>query len=785
MSRYLDFQNTRTDKNSRVSVFKKEFQKQLDSISRSASFICNTPIAFVTIFSEETSTVISAYGVNTSQFKTGRAKVDHSKASFKKAVFLENQTIKSLKEVVLDNPEEGIVVTLTVLDTLERTFTEDQVDSLKVLTDSIVTKWQLWRKTMQFEEGKLLLKNVIEAMPLAVSITGKEENIVYANKKSDQLLSESLVSEKHPSNFKLHLPGEKHIYSTGKNLFFKALKGETSFSNNIKIHKGEDVIPVKMWCAPIYMNEEITYVVSIFEEIEKKDKLTESEESYKNLVEDIADVVYTTDPQGNFTYMNSRVTKLVQFQPEELLGKHFTTLIAPEWREKVQKYYFDQFKEKKEETILEFPVLTKSGDRRWVEQSVRIWWESETRIRNFHCMVRDIHIRKQTELAHIEAKKFAEEARKLQESFLANMSHEIRTPLNGIMGVANLLTNTSLSKKQKEYVNAIKLSGNNLMVIINDILDLTKIQSGKMTFENALFNLRETIDNATYSIRKLADEKGIDFQTEISKDVPGWLIGDPTRLSQIFINLTGNAVKFTQKGFVKIKADMEDRATGRIRFSIEDSGIGISQEKLTGIFDEFKQADADTTRKFGGTGLGLSISKQLIELQEGTITVASEINKGSTFTFILQFKAGADPDKNEQPKSERQEKSLKGLKILLAEDNMINQLVASETLINWNAEVEVAENGKEVLSKLNESYYDLILMDLQMPEMGGEECTRIIRESQSKPFSAIPIIAMTACAFKTEKEKCVEIGMNGYVSKPFYPDDLYKEISVVLKVGVN
>lgn len=789
MSHYLNFQDA-ISPDSSIGSFKKELQTQLDAISRSASSICDSPIAFIALTRNDGTFAVSAFGADIAQInKVGIQdfkilKKTQSLSNISKPFVLNGQKIKSYAKVPFDL-KDGTTGALAVMDSRERTFTEDQMECLKVMADSVNSKWKLHQRTKELEDGRVLLKNIIEAMPFAVTLMTKEEKIVCANKKASELLNESIVVEKHPANFNLHLPGEKRIYSTGKKLFFKALKGEASFSDDVKIHRGEEVIQVKMWCEPVFKNNEIVYVVSIFEEIGQQSNLTQSEESYKNLIEDIADVVYTTDPAGNFTYMNNRVTKLVEYKPEELLGKHFTTLIDPEWRDRVQKYYYDQFKEKKEETIMEFPVLTKSGKSRWVEQSVRIWWESESRIRNFHCMVRDIHIRKQTELAHIEAKQFAEEARKLQESFLANMSHEIRTPLNGIVGVANLLTQTSLSEKQKEYINAIQLSGSNLMVIINDILDLTKIHSGKMTFEKVLFNLRDTVQSATYPIRRVAEEKGIDFRVVFDNAVSEWVTGDPTRLSQILINLAGNAVKFTQKGFVTITVSNENLKGGKIKFRIEDSGIGISREKLLGIFEEFKQADADTTRRFGGTGLGLSISRQLIELQEGTITVESEIDKGSIFTFSLLLEAGTDPNKDAKPQLKRQEKSLKGLTILLAEDNMINQLVASETLSNWNAKVEVAENGKEVLSKLNDDQYDLILMDLQMPEMGGEECTRIIRESSTTSFSTIPIIAMTAAAFKKEKEKCIEIGMNGYVSKPFYPDDLYEEILNVLKVGAS
>jgi CheY-like chemotaxis protein len=354
--------------------------------------------------------------------------------------------------------------------------------------------------------------------------------------------------------------------------------------------------------------------------------------------------------------------------------------------------------------------------------------------------------------------------------------------MNGVLGVANLLAQTDLTAKQKEYVDAIQLSGNNLMVIINDILDLTKISSGKMSFENIPFNLKEVINTSVFLLKNKAEDKGLVLKVDMDPELNTEITGDPTRLSQVLINLLGNAVKFTEKGFVALRVEKESENEERIdiKFIIEDSGIGISPEKIDAIFEKFTQERSDTTRKFGGTGLGLSITKQLVNLQKGSISVTSKVGAGSCFTFTLSFGKDKQTEQTIELLFSETIKSLEGIRILLAEDNEINQMVAVDTLERWNATVDVAENGKIVLEKMTQNLYDLILMDLQMPEMGGEECTKKIRDNYIDKHSDIPIIAMTASAFKKEKEKCISIGMNGYVSKPFFPEDLYSEISAVL-----
>lgn len=382
----------------------------------------------------------------------------------------------------------------------------------------------------------------------------------------------------------------------------------------------------------------------------------------------------------------------------------------------------------------------------------------------------------------IKAKEAAEQAKDSQEQFLANTSHEIRTPMNGIIGMTNHLKDTALSTEQREYISAINESANSLLVLINDLLDLSKIKAGKMTFEKKAFRISDLFKNLIYTLQYRSTEKNIRLLSSIDEKIPGVLIGDPVRLNQILLNLTGNAIKFTEKGEVKIIAKLlkDDGKSQLILFSVQDTGIGIQESKLNTIFESFTQVNARTTRKYGGTGLGLTIAKQLIEQQGGTISVSSKVNEGSTFTFVLHFKKLPRNLKDQRdlniPAADFNQPNLYSMAVLVVDDNKVNQRVAALTLQKWNAKVDVADNAIMAFDKLTEKKFDLVLMDVTMPDMDGFEATKFIRKKLPPSISKIPIIAMTASALIGDREKCIAVGMDEYVSKPFNPEELYDKI---------
>jgi PAS domain S-box-containing protein len=373
----------------------------------------------------------------------------------------------------------------------------------------------------------------------------------------------------------------------------------------------------------------------------------------------------------------------------------------------------------------------------------------------------------------------AEEAVKAKQQFLSNMSHEIRTPMNAIIGFTKVVLKTELSAKQKEYLTAIKMSGDALIVLINDILDLAKVDAGKMTFEQIPFKMETSIFAMLHLFETKIQEKNLKLKIEYDKNIPRVLLGDPVRLHQVILNLVSNAVKFTNKGCITVNVKLieEDKEKVNVQFAVSDTGIGIEKAKLEKIFENFQQASSGTSRLYGGTGLGLAIVKQLVEPQGGKIQVESEINKGSTFSFTLDF---IKTKENVETETEILEldTDITNIKVLVVEDIPLNQLLMKTILDEFGFERDIAENGKIAVEKLKVKDYDIVLMDLQMPEMNGFEATEYIRNEMN---SDIPIIALTADVTTVDLAKCKEVGMNDYIAKPVDERLLYTKIINLIK----
>ncbi len=442
----------------------------------------------------------------------------------------------------------------------------------------------------------------------------------------------------------------------------------------------------------------------------------------------------------------------------------------------------------------------RDGSEKFIEISTSPIMDEKGNVVQAVHIARNITKRKQVEVELQKAKALAERTNELKSLFLANMSHEIRTPMNGIIGFTDILLGMELSDKQREFLELVKYSTDKLMRIINEILDFSKIEAGKLDLEIISFNLSQVIDEALRILALKASEKGLIINTHIDRKVPLILMGDPGRFTQVIMNLVANAIKFTEHGLVEIKVDVKEMRKDSVllHITVKDSGIGISQDKQQTIFEAFSQGDGSYTRKYGGTGLGLTISAHLVRMMGGEIWVESrnnqdedndddnnDVNVGSTFHFTSMFKRIVSTKISKSIEDSEYEmshpQSENRLNILLADDDPINRLLVEEILKKMAWKVTSVDNGEKVAAALSVVDYDLVLLDIQMPEMDGFEVTKEIRENKSRRIAKVPIIAMTAHAFTGDKEKCLERGMDDYISKPINPMELKKVIEGLVK----
>ncbi len=610
----------------------------------------------------------------------------------------------------------------------------------------------------------------------------RAEELVIANKELAFQNREKGKREKELAIANIELAFQTHEKGKRAEELVIANK-ELVFQNHEKGKRAEELI---------LANKELVF--QILEKEKRAAELTRANLA-RILIEASNDPLFTINPSGKIMDLNNASANITGLSREKLIGTDFFDYFTePQKAREVYKQVFSKG------FVTDYPLTIRDHNLTDVLFNGSVFKDESGNVLGVVVVARDITEQKRIENELIEAKVFAElatsiaeetqkraefamhtakNAVKSKQQFLSNMSHEIRTPMNAIIGFTKVVLKTELTPKQREYLSAIKISGDALIVLINDILDLAKVDAGKMTFEEIPFKMASSINAMLHLFETKIHEKNLKLLVEYDKNIPEVLVGDSVRLHQIILNLVSNAVKFTSTGNIKVKVKLfsEDAENVNIKFIISDTGIGISKDKIKNIFDNFQQATSGTSRLYGGAGLGLAIVKQLVEKQGGKIEAESELEVGSTFSFQLEFKKtffkAIDFKEILEPENE-----VIGIKVLVVEDIELNQLLMKTLLEDFKFECDIVSNGRLAVEQLGGKSYDIILMDLQMPEMNGFDATKYIRNILKLD---VPIMALTADVTTVDLEKCKAVGMNDYIAKPVDDKLLYSKIIDLVK----
>jgi two-component system, sensor histidine kinase and response regulator len=517
-----------------------------------------------------------------------------------------------------------------------------------------------------------------------------------------------------------------------------------------------------------------------------EEALKASEEKYRTILDSIEDGYFEVDIEGNFTFYNDAAAEMYEYPITEMMGLNYRDYTNNKYAKKLYDAFLEIYRTQKSIRGIQYEVRTKSGKKMHVESSASLIKDRDGNAVGFRGILRDITERKNAERELERAKETAEAATRAKSEFLANMSHEIRTPMNGIIGMYNLLLDTELDEEQGDYVETGKRSADSLLTVINDILDFSKIEAGKLDLEILDFDLRTAMEEVVELPAMHAHEKGLEFAYHVHPDIPSLLQGDPGRLRQVFMNLTGNAIKFTSHGEIVVRAFLEEETKThiKIRFTVKDSGIGISPADCKRLFSSFNQVDASTTRKYGGTGLGLAISKKLAHLMGGEIGVDSEIGQGSTFWFSAVF----NKQLNVVEKKFFLPESIRGKRILIVDDNQTNLEILEGYLKNWGCSCDTAKSGEMALSLLTAvakvgAPFDLIISDLRMPEMDGAELGRRIKNDPALKDTIM--IMLTSQGLRGDATMMKKIGYAAYLTKPIRRSQLFDCLAMTFGTQTN
>ena len=625
--------------------------------------------------------------------------------------------------------------------------------------------------------------------------TGRKQEFVFMNTVLCKFLGYTQEEASSVPPIKIFANARSYLSVVKKTQTAKAVEDKEIV---LKTKEGKKVPVVLSLSAVLDSRGRVCYMDGIIEgsflQQDVYKELAESRELFKTVFNHSAVSIIVADEKERIIAWNPFTEKILDMKREDLFNRPVYDLYPEEEKKRLGEL---SIRKKGVVSDIETRMIKKDGSVLDVNLSLSVIKNREGKAIGSIGIMHDMSIQKNTQKMLIQAKKVAESASEAKTMFLANMSHEVRTPMNTILGMVDLTLDTELTSEQRDNLLTVKNAADILLSLLNDILDLSRVEAGKIQLEHIEINIERIVSSVCKTMDILARNKGLTLQWIIDEDVPDMVKGDPVRIRQVLVNLINNAIKFTQKGKIQVEVKVKSRAKEKceLLFCVSDQGIGIDKDKLERIFDVFTQEDVSTTRQFGGTGLGLAICRKLLELMGGRIWVESKKGKGSKFYFMIpcpivkkeevpealqgesiesQLMAQITRQKEEKGQKVKQKEDLY---ILLAEDNLVNQKMTQRIIEKKGWKVAVVENGQEVLDILEKEKFDLILMDAQMPVMDGLEATRRIRQNEEKTERGhIPIIALTARAMSGDRKKCLDCGMDGYVSKPIDRTQLYETI---------
>ncbi len=776
-------------------------EKLYDNITLLASQICRTPIALVSLVDKNRQWFKSNIGMEVSETPRENSFCDHAISendgffqitnAKKDARFKDDPQVTGNSPFIfyagatLTTPGGENIGTLCVIDHVPRTLTSEQSTSLRALAAQVVALFELRLSSQQLSTEKNNLAEALESMSDGFISIDHNWIINYVNQELERIVSKSRHQLLGTNLLEIFFSNDEQRKTINwseyhRTMFDRVPAHFEGYNSDLKIWVKVKVYPKKDGGLAIFFTD-------VSETRAAKIALRTVEANFQAITEATPSIVWTATADGAVEYANQKWYDYSGLSEKETLGRGFFAIIHPEDAENSLRKYTEVL-----QTLQPFEIEHRfrrafDGQYRWfLTRALPSMDDTGKVIRWFGTDV-DIHDQKSIEVELVEAKAQADHANQAKSSFLANMSHEIRTPLGAILGFTDLLKERELHPDDRQqYLDTISRNGKALTRIIDDILDLAKVESGKLEIEKIEFSLFDLMDEVTDIFRERTKAKGIYLRAHIEKNVPARIISDPTRLRQIFINIVGNAVKFTEKGGVQIEVQVKNQNAKFAEFVIEvrDSGIGLTAEQRTHLFKPFVQADNSTSRKFGGTGLGLALSRRLAKALNGDITIENLLQQQGC-TFRISFNADLAVPETAQPrvaetifgKDVETNLKLRGIHILLADDSSDNQFLVSHMLSKHGAIVDTADNGLEAYRKAIKGGFDLVLMDIQMPVMDGYESTRNLREAGFKK----PIVALTAHAMAEERARTKAAGCSGHLTKPLDQVELVNTIMNLVK----